>query len=116
MEYKLSSFQFSSDILRDDKHFTIMKINSIRHKCPSDANFTGTFHRKDKIYSGEIRILFSKGQFVSQATATNMQELLRVLIDHLEDQVALWKEIRFDQKETFIDYNLRTNKNNATGS
>lgn len=104
MEYKLSSFKFSTDVDREDKHLVIKKINSVRSKCPSDANFTGTFGSKNRIFTGEIKVLFSKGTFFVNGTGSNMNELLVTLLNALEDQIACWKSIRFDQPETFIDY------------
>lgn len=116
MEYKLSSFRFSADVNREDKHHAIMKINSIRSKCPSDANFTGSFEFNNQIYSGEIKVLFSKGTFFSSGTGSNVKELMQTLINLLEDQIAVWKDVRFDQPETFIDYSDWQGKDSATGS
>jgi hypothetical protein len=116
MEYKLSSFNFSSDISRDDKHHVIKRINSIRSKCPSDSNFTGSFSHQDNIFSGEIKVLFSKGTFFVQAKGSNIPELVQTLLNLLEDQVACWKTVRFDQPETFIDYNEYLSRQGATGS
>lgn len=116
MEYKLSSFQFSVDIGREDKHLVIKKINSVRSTCPSDSNFTGSFYIQNEIFHGEVRVLFSKGTFFVQSTGSNMNELLTTLLNTLKDQVSAWKTIRFDQPETFIDYNDYLNKENVTGS
>ncbi len=116
MEYKLSSFNFSSEIDRDDKHLVIKKINSIRSKCPSDSNFTGSFTYENKIYSGEIKVLFSKGTFFVTATGSNIPELMQTLLNALEDQVACWKAVRFDQPETFINYSEYLGREGATGS
>ena len=118
MEYKLSSFQFSPEIGREDKHHAITMVNSIRSKCPSDSNFTGKFESNDstKIYSGEIRVLFSKGQFSVSHTSTSMNGLMKSLLNELEDQIAAWKEVRFEQPETFINYSEWLAKQNATGT
>lgn len=116
MEYKLSSFQFSDQINRNDKHHAIMRVNSVRSKCPSDGSFTGNFKCENKIFHGEIKVLFSKGSFFVAETASNMDELMTALIGRLEDQVAVWKEIRFDQPETFIEYGKLSEKTGATGS
>ena len=116
MEYKLSSFKFSADIGREDKHLVIKKINSVRSKCPSDSNFTGQFEVQNKIYKGEIKVLFSKGTFFVTRTGSNMNELMNTLLNALEDQIAAWKTVRFDQPETFIDYNAYLSKEGATGS
>ena len=118
MEYKLSSFQFSPEIKREDKHHAITTINGIRTKCPSDSNFTGQFQmdKSHKMFKGEVKVLFSKGQFFVSQTSTNMNSLLKLLINNLEDQIAAWKEVRFEQPETFINYHEWLNKQNATGS
>jgi len=116
VEYKLSSFQFSCDVSRDDKHQVIKKINSIRSRCPSDANFTGVFSKANKLYSGEIKVLFSKGSFFTSTTGSNMDELLKNLINSIDDQIAVWKEVRFEQPKTFIDYSEWLAKSGATGS
>ena len=116
MEYKLSSFQFASGFNRDDKHHVIMKINSIRSKCPSDANFSGNFTLENKIYTGEIKVLFSKGTFFVSKSGANIKELMSTIMNSLEDQIAVWKDVRFDQPETFIDYSDWLNRENATGS
>ncbi len=116
MEYKLSSFNFSSQIARDDQHHVIKEINRIRSKCPSDSNFTGSFSEANSIYSGEIKVLFSKGTFFVQATGSNVPELMQTLLNTLEDQVACWKTVRFDQPETFINYSEYLDSKVATGS
>jgi len=116
MEYKLSSFKFSSEVSRDDKHLVIKKINGIRSKCPSDSNFTGEFSADSGIFSGEIKVLFSKGSFFVSGKGSNMNELVKTLLNTLEDQIACWKGVRFDQPETFIDYSCYKVKSNATGS
>ena len=118
MEYKLSSFQFSTDMSRDDKHHAITVINSIRSKCPSDSNFTGKFHfdPSTKIYNGEIKVLFSKGQFFVGQSSTSISGLMTSLIRELEDQVTAWKEVRFEQPETFINYSEWLTKQNVTGT
>lgn len=116
MEYKLSSFQFSPEVSREDKHYAITMINSIRTKCPSDSNFTGQFYCDNKkMFKGEIKVLFSKGQFFVSQTSTSMTGLLNSLIGELEDQIAAWKEVRFEQPETFINYNEWLAKQNVTG-
>jgi hypothetical protein len=114
MEYKLSSFKFSTDVSRDDKHLVIKKINSIRSKCPSDANFTGDFSCSNNIYDGKIKVLFSKGTFFVSGTGSNINELMQTLLNTLEDQIACWKTVRFDQPETFIDYSEYLDRPNAT--
>lgn len=116
MEYKLSSFKFEGDVNRDDKHLVIKKINSIRSRCPSDANFTGSFTLSNNIYNGEIKVLFSKGTFFVTGTGSNMNELLNTLLNLLEDQVSCWKSVRFDQPETFIDYSEYLSRHTATGT
>lgn len=116
MEYKLSSFQFSDEINRDDKHHAIMRINSVRSKCPSDGSFTGKFAHENNLYHGEIKVLFSKGTFFVSKSASSMSDLMTVLIGGLDDQIAVWKDVRFDQPETFIDYGEFINKGGATGS
>lgn len=116
MEYKLSSFNFSSEISREDKHHVIKRINTIRSKCPSDSNFTGSFSLNSKIYYGEIKVLFSKGTFFVSSSGSNVAELIQSLLNLLEDQVACWKEVRFDQPETFIDYSEYLQREGATGS
>ena len=116
MEYKLSSFKFSSDVSRDDKHHVIKKINSIRSKCPSDSNFTGSFSLSNGIYTGEIKVLFSKGTFLVTCTGSNIAELVKTLLNDLEDQISCWKTVRFDQPETFINYNEYLGHADATGS
>ncbi len=104
MEYKLSSFHFSQDVNRRQKHYVIKKINGIRSKCPSDAKFTGEFQSENKMLSGEIKVLFSKGSFFVSNKGSCVEDLMKALISELDDQVAVWKEIRFDQPKTFIDY------------
>ena len=118
MEYKLSSFQFSPGVSREDKHHAITVINGIRSKCPSDSNFTGAFQSDDstKMFTGEIKVLFSKGQFSVSHSSTSMGGLMKTLIRELEDQIAAWKEVRFEQPETFINYFEWLSKQNATGS
>ncbi len=116
MEYKLSSFKFSADITRDDKHLVIKRINSIRSKCPSDANFTGTFRLENNIFCGEIKVLFSKGTFFVSNTGSNMDELTLTLLNALEDQIACWKSLRFDQPHTFIDYSEYLAEKSHTGT
>ncbi len=116
MEYKLSSFQFSSDINREDKHLVIKKINSIRSTCPSDSNFTGHFSKKNDIFNGEIKVLFSKGTFLVSGSAANVNELMTSLLNQLRDQITAWKTHRFDQPETFIDYSEFLERESATGS
>ena len=64
MEYKLSSFKFSPKISREDKNHVIVRVNSVRTRCPSDANFSGSFEQDGKMIKGEIKVLFSKGTFV----------------------------------------------------
>ena len=104
MEYKLSSFQFSQNVDRQQKHHIIKKINSVRSKCPSDAKFTGQFDFDDGMLSGEIKVLFSKGSFFVSNRGSCVEDLMKALINELDDQVAVWKEIRFDQSKSFIDY------------
>ena len=104
MEYKLSSFQFCEEVNRKQKHYVIKKINSIRSKCPSDAQFTGQFHFDSPMFSGEIKILFSKGSFFASNKGSSIENLMDILINELEDQVTAWKDVRFDQPGTFIDY------------
>lgn len=116
MEYKLSSFNFCQQVSREDKHHVIMKINSIRSKCPSDATFTGDFQFSNNIFTGEIKVLFSKGTFFVSRKGSNIQELMVTLINGIEDQIAVWKDIRFDQPETFIDYSEWLQKNSSTGT
>ena len=116
MEYKLSSFQFSPEVSRDDKHLVIKRVNGVRSKCPSDSTFTGHFSIENKIFKGEVRVLFSKGTFFVQATGSNMNELLTTILNSVEDQITAWKSVRFDQPETFIDYNEYLNRDNSTGS
>lgn len=115
MEYKLSSFKFSSEVTRGDKHHVIKRINSVRSKCPSDSNFTGSFTESKGLYFGEIKVLFSKGCFYVSSTGSNIPELVQTLLNSLEDQVAAWKTVRFDQPETFINYNEYLNRS-ATGT
>lgn len=107
VEYKLSSFQFSSEVSREDKNHAITMINGVRSKCPSDSNFTGCFEsdKKTKMFKGEVKVLFSKGQFLVSHTATTMEGLMKAIVSELGDQVAAWKEVRFEQPETFINYN-----------
>lgn len=116
MEYKLSSFQFSPEVSRDDKHTVIKRVNSVRSRCPSDSNFTGSFNYKNNIFFGEIKVLFSKGTFFVANSGSNMEELLSTLINSLDDQIACWKAVRFDQPETFINYSDFLEKEGATGS
>jgi hypothetical protein len=116
MEYKLSSFQFSNDLGREDKNQVIKKINSIRSRCPSDASFTGCFSIENKVFKGEIKVLFSKGSFFTSKTASNMEELLKIMINSIDDQITVWKEVRFDQPKTFIDYSEWLSNSGATGS
>ncbi len=116
MEYKLSSFQFSTEIDRDDKHMVIKKINSIRSSCPSDANFTGHFRFQNGVYEGDIKVLFSKGTFQVSSTGASINELMTSLLNVLRDQIAAWKTLRFDQPETFINYSEYLNRETATGS
>ena len=106
----------SYEVSREDKHHVIMKINSVRTHCPSDASFTGQFTLKNKIYEGEVKVLFSKGTFFVSKTGSNIQELMNTLINALNDQIAVWKDVRFDQPETFIDYSEWIERTNATGS
>ncbi len=115
MEYKLSSFQFSQDIGRQQKHHIIKKINGVRSKCPSDAKFAGQFDFNDGMLSGEIKVLFSKGNFFVSGKGSCVEDLMRVLINELDDQVTVWKEIRFDQSKSFIDYSQPIQKK-ASGS
>lgn len=115
MEYKLSSFRFSQDISRQQEHYIIKKINSVRSKCPSDAKFTGQFDSSHGMFSGEIKVLFSKGSFFVSNKGSCIEELMKNLINELEDQVTVWKEIRFDQSKSFIDYSQSVLKK-ATGS
>ena len=110
MEYKLSSFQFSPEIKRDDKHYAIMKINSIRNRCPYDSNFTGEFKHNGDLFSGDLRIHFSKGQFLASAQSTSMEALMDALLNEVEEQIEMWREVRFDQKETFIDFEEKRKK------
>ena len=116
MEYKLSSFDFSKDISRIDKHLVIKRVNSIRSSCPSDGNFRGSFSFQNNIFHGEITVLFSKGTFKVSHSGSNMNELLTTLLNALGDQITAWKTIRFDQPETFIDYSEYLRKESATGS
>lgn len=116
MEYKLSSFQFSSTVSREDKHLVVKRINSVRSRCPSDSNFSGQFNFENNIFSGEVKVLFSKGTFVVSATGSNMNELLTTILNSLDDQIACWKTVRFDQPETFIDYAEYMARDGATGS
>ena len=116
MEYKLSSFQFTPKVSREDKHLVIKRINSVRSRCPSDSNFSGSFSLDNSIFSGEIKVLFSKGTFFVSATGSNMNELLTTIINTLDDQIACWKTVRFDQPETFIDYAEFLSREGATGS
>lgn len=104
MEYKLSSFQFSQNVSREDKHQVIKRINSVRSRCPSDSNFTGQFSIDGNIFKGEVKVLFSKGSFFVESSAANINELLTSLINLLDDQISCWKSVRFDQPQTFIDY------------
>ena len=115
MEYKLSSFKFCPEINRDDKHLVIKKINGVRSKCPSDSNFTGSFSFNNDIFTGEIKVLFSKGTFFVTGSGSNVTELIQTLLNSLEDQITCWKDIRFDQPETFIDYSEYLTRENATG-
>lgn len=116
MEYKLSSFQFSAKMGREEKHHVIKRINSIRSRCPSDAHFTGDFSLEKKLYKGRIKILFSKGSFSAVASGASLDDLLKSLINSIDDQIAVWKEVRFDQPKTFIDYSEWLEKSGATGS
>ena len=118
MEYKLSSFQFSPEVSREEKNHAITMINGIRSKCPSDSNFTGQFEldKKTKIFKGEVKVLFSKGQFLVSQTSTSINGLMIAIIGELGDQVTAWKEVRFEQPETFINYNEWLTKQSATGS
>ncbi len=116
MEYKLSSFKFSPEVSRPDKHHVIKMVNSIRSKCPSDSNFTGQFDLVNGLYSGEVKVLFSKGTFLVSATGSNISELMRTLLNTLEDQIVAWKSVRFDQPETFINYSDFLARESATGS
>jgi hypothetical protein len=116
MEYKLSSFGFSKNLEREDKNHAIMRINSIRSKCPSDSRFTGDFDLSNNLYFGEIKVLFSKGTFLVKQSGSNMSELMGLLLIQLDEQIAIWKEVRFDQPETFINYYEWNKKNSATGS
>ena len=115
MEYKLVSFQFSG-VDRSQKHHIIKKINSVRSMCPSDAKFTGQFESKDPgMFSGEVKVLFSKGCFFASNQSTSVENLMKILINEIKDQVAIWKEVRFDQPKTFIDYSQPIPKK-ASGS
>lgn len=116
MEYKLSSFHFSNEVNREDKHHVIVRINSIRSRCPSDATFTGDFRFQNNLYVGQIKVLFSKGTFLVNRTSRNIPELMNTLLNDLEDQIAVWKEVRFDQPETFINYSEWIAQRNHTGS
>lgn len=116
MEYKLSSFKFSNNVKREDKNHVIMRINSIRSKCPSDARFTGEFSESNKVFNGEIKVLFSKGSFLVNKSGANIAELMTIILNSLEDQIAMWKEIRFNQPEDFIDYSKKPAKKKATAN
>ena len=89
---------------REDKHLVIQTINSIRSKCPSDGKFTGSFSLKEKVFSGEVKVLFSKGTFAATSTGNSVPELMKSLLAHLEKQIACWQKLRFDHSESFIDY------------
>lgn len=116
MEYKLSSFKFSSEVTREDKHHVIKKLNSVRSKCPSDSNFSGEFRKEGHLIHGEIKVLFSKGIFNVKESGSNISELMDTMLNTLEDQISAWKRVRFDQPETFIDYNEWLSRATATGT
>lgn len=101
---------------RSDKNHVIVRINSVRTRCPSDANFTGKFEDADGLISGEVKVLFSKGTFFVSRSASNISELMSVILNDLEDQIAAWKEVRFDQPNTFIDYSEWIEQTGITGS
>ncbi len=116
MEYKLSSFHFSNQVSREDKHHVIVRINSIRSRCPSDATFTGDFNFQNNLFTGQVKVLFSKGSFFVSRTSSNVPELMNTLLNDLDDQIAVWKEVRFDQPETFINYSEWIAQKQQTGS
>ena len=101
---------------REDKSHVIVRVNRVRTRCPSDANFTGVFDFKDGIFSGEIKVLFSKGTFFVSGKAANIKDLMTDLLGGIEDQITAWKDVRFDQPNTFIDYSEWIERTNATGS
>lgn len=91
-----------------------MKINTIRAKCPSDARFTGEFSEKNKMFAGQIKVQFSKGSFLVDSTSSTMADLMNSILTELEGQIALWKEIRFNQPEDFIDFSKKQLKKKSS--
>ena len=116
MEYKLSSFKFCQQMSREDKNQVIVRINSVRTRCPSDASFTGLFEFRDDQFYGEIKVLFSRGSFFVKASHGTVKELMTFLLRKLGSQIDAWKQIRFDQTQNFIDYSEWVQKEEATGS
>lgn len=104
MEYKVSSFEFTDEFSREEKHFIILRINSFRSKCPSDATFSGSFVKKDKNFSGSINVLFSKGEFVAEGNGIGHEELMTNLEGKIWQQIEIWRETRFTQNEKFVNF------------
>jgi|GEM_PF-3263572 len=99
MEYKLSSFEFSDKFSRDQKHFVIQRINSFRSKCPSDATFSGTFSLDNDQFSGSIKVLFSKGEFLAESQNTTCEELMKAIEASIWTQIEDWRANRFKDEE-----------------
>ena len=104
MEYKLSSFGFSENLQREEKHYAIVKINSFRSACPSDAKFSGEFDKEAKQYKGSIKILFSKGEFSAEETSDSIENLMELLENKVAQQIEIWRQTRFEQEDTFVDF------------
>jgi len=82
-----------------------MRINALRSACPSDANFSGDFNVNGKdSYQGTLRVLFSKGEFGATVDASNMEDLMDKLSNKIKKQIERWRETRFDQEDTFVDF------------
>lgn len=107
MEYKVSSFDFDGDFTRDQKHFIIMRINSFRSKCPSDAMFSGGFKWSGNEYTGQLRVLFSKGEFLASGRGANCQALMESIETEIWQQIELWRETRFSQEQTFVNFQVK---------
>ena len=111
MEYKLSSFDFSENLEREEKHYAIVKINSFRSACPSDARFSGSFSKENNEYSGSVKVLFSKGEFAASAKSDSIESLMDVLQEKIHKQIEAWRQTRFEQEDTFVNFQNKTGTN-----
>jgi len=107
MEYKLSSFEFAGEFSREEKHFVILRINSFRSKCPSDATFSGAFNGDKNQFSGNIKVLFSKGEFLAEGVGKTCEELMEDIEGKIWQQIEVWRETRFSQEKTFVNFQTK---------